>query len=136
MTGSSSAFEAEAESDAQSATNVVSSLPPPIVEQCKRLLALTIAHFTPILFTPPATSHMECTDVFADTWMTHVIQPALESDGVYKPLETLETIKSRDWTKDGLCVDCHKDKLDEWTEEQETVWKLMDSWLKQPEGRE
>jgi len=79
---------------------------------------------------------MECTDVFADTWMTHVIQPALESDGVYKPLETLETIKSRDWTKDGLCVDCHKDKLDEWTEEQETVWKLMDNWLKQPEGRE
>ena len=72
---------------------------------------------------------MACTDVFADTWMKLVIQPALDNDGVYKPLETLERMKSIDWDQEGLCPSCVMEKREEWSEEQRTVWKLMDSWL-------
>ncbi|KAK0498396.1 hypothetical protein EDD18DRAFT_1157553 [Armillaria luteobubalina] len=97
--------------------------------RCEELMADLINHFTPILFTPPATSHMDCTDVFADKWMPLVIQPALEDDGVYKPLESLERIKLIDWRKEGLCASCVEDKKAEWTEEQETVWNLIDGWL-------
>lgn len=93
-----------------------------------------INHFTPILFTPAATPHMACTDVFADVWMPLVIQPALEDDGVYKPLETLERIRNVDWRKHGLCEDCVKEKREEWREEQENIWKLMDGWLGLQEG--
>lgn len=96
---------------------------------CEHLMFRIIEHFTPILFTPPATSHMACTDVFADTWMTLVIQPALENDGVYKPLESLEQLKDIDWAKEGLCPSCVMEKLEEWTEEQRYIWKAMDKWL-------
>lgn len=96
---------------------------------CTRLMTHLIDHFTPILFTPPATSHMACTDVFADTWMSLVIQPAIENDGVYKPLETLELMKGIDWEKEGLCPSCVKEKHEEWTDEQMNVWKAMDAWL-------
>jgi hypothetical protein len=88
-----------------------------------------IEYFTPILFTPPATPHMACTDVFAETWMTLVIQPALESDAVYKPLETLERMKSVDWAEKGLCPACVREKREEWTVEQEVIWKRVDGWL-------
>jgi hypothetical protein len=96
---------------------------------CRRLLAHIIDHFTPILFTPATTAHMACTDVFADMWMPLVIKPALEDDGVYKPLETLERIKSIDWAMEGLCASCVIEKRQEWTKEQYTVWRLIDGWL-------
>lgn len=102
------------------------------LERCTNLMTLTIEYFTPMLFTPPATSHMACTDVFADTWMSHVIQPALEDDGVYKPIETLERIKDIDWGKEGLCASCVEEKKEEWTEEQDKIWHLMDDWLALP----
>ncbi|KAF5334839.1 hypothetical protein D9758_014294 [Tetrapyrgos nigripes] len=38
-------------------------------------------YFTPIIFTPPGTSHMACTDVIADKWMEFVITPVLEIVG-------------------------------------------------------
>ncbi|KAF8206320.1 hypothetical protein K438DRAFT_1578158 [Mycena galopus ATCC 62051] len=98
-------------------------------QRCMRLMTHFIEHFSPILFTPPATPHMACTDVFADTWMTLVIQPAIDDEGVYKPLETLECIKQVDWAKAGLCSACVLEKNAEWTEEQETIWRLMDQWL-------
>ena len=98
-------------------------------EICMTLMTRFIEHFTPILFTPPATLHMACTDVFADTWMKLVIQPALDNDGVYKPLETLDRMKSIDWEKEGLCPSCVVEKREEWSEEQRTVWRLMDGWL-------
>ena len=98
-------------------------------EICMTLMTRFIEHFTPILFTPAATPHMACTDVFADTWMQLVIQPALDNDGVYKPLETLERMKSINWNKEGLCPSCVMEKREEWSEEQRTVWRLMDSWL-------
>ncbi|KAG6865149.1 hypothetical protein C0991_004831 [Blastosporella zonata] len=78
-------------------------LSPADAKLCTQLMERLIDYFTPVLFTPPATPHMACTDVFADTWMSLVIQPAIEDDGVYKPLETLERIKSIDWAKAGLC---------------------------------
>ena len=59
---------------------------------CRGLMKGIMEHFTPILFTPTTTSHMACTDVFAETWMQLVIQPAIENDGVYKPLETLQKV--------------------------------------------
>ncbi|PPQ68074.1 hypothetical protein CVT24_002938 [Panaeolus cyanescens] len=96
---------------------------------CMTLMTKIVEHFTPILFTPAATPHMECTDVFADTWMKLVIQPAIDDDGVYKPLETLEKMKSIDWAAHGLCPSCVKEKDEEWTDEQRTVWSLMDKWL-------
>ncbi|KAG6828910.1 hypothetical protein H0H92_006361 [Tricholoma furcatifolium] len=96
---------------------------------CARLMERIIEYFTPILFTPPATPHMACTDVFADTWMRLVITPAIENNGVYKPLETLERIKGIDWEKEGLCEACVKEKNEEWSEEQQNIWKAMDAWL-------
>lgn len=96
---------------------------------CRRLLAHIIDHFTPTLFTPATTAHMACTDVFADMWMPLVITPALADDGVYKPLETLERIKSIDWATKGLCASCLIEKRQEWTEEQYTVWRLISGWL-------
>lgn len=104
-------------------------LSPGDAEICTTLMTRFIEHFTPILFTPAVAAHMACTDVFADTWMQLVIQPALNDDGVYKPLETLERMKSIDWAKEGLCPSCVVEKREEWSEEQRTVWRLMDSWL-------
>jgi hypothetical protein len=86
-------------------------------------------HFTPILFTPATTSHMACTDVFADTWMFRVIQPALENAGVYKPLETLQKIIDTDWGELGLCSSCVIEKRAEWTRVQEEIWEKMDDWI-------
>jgi len=97
--------------------------------RCTSLMNSLISHFTPILFTPAATPHMACTDVFADTWMGLVIQPALECDGVYKPLETLEKMRTVDWRKEGLCESCVKEKREEWRGEQGDVWRRMDGWL-------
>jgi hypothetical protein len=88
-----------------------------------------IAHFTPILFTPPAASHMECTDIFADQWMPQVIQPALENAGMHRPIETLELVKGVDWKSLGLCEQCVKEKTEEWTEEQRNVWRMVDDWM-------
>ncbi|KAJ7714961.1 hypothetical protein DFH07DRAFT_872713 [Mycena maculata] len=98
-------------------------------QRCMRLMTHLIDHFSPILFTSPATPHMACTDVFADTWMKVVIQPAIDDQGVYKPLETLERIKRVDWAKAGLCSACVIEKNAEWTEEQEVIWRSMDQWL-------
>ncbi|KAJ7364104.1 hypothetical protein DFH08DRAFT_838354 [Mycena albidolilacea] len=98
-------------------------------QRCMRLMTHFIEHFSPILFTAPATPHMACTDVFASTWMKLVIQPAIDGEGVYKPLETLEFIKNVDWANAGLCGACVLEKNAEWTEEQETIWRLMDQWL-------
>ncbi|KAH7924742.1 hypothetical protein BV22DRAFT_1012631 [Leucogyrophana mollusca] len=104
-------------------------LPPADVDRCRNLMTGIVEHFTPILFTPPATPHMACTDVFADKWMLLVIQPALTSDGVYKPLEMLEEIKAINWEEQGLCPACVREKREEWTQEQVDVWKNMDAWL-------
>jgi len=102
---------------------------PAAAERCSHLMSETIAYFTPILFTPATTSHMACTDVFADTWMSLVIQPALDSDGVYKPLEMLQKIIEIDWASYGLCVSCCVEKRNEWRNEQEDIWTRMDKWL-------
>ncbi|KAJ7126904.1 hypothetical protein C8R44DRAFT_616887 [Mycena epipterygia] len=98
-------------------------------QRCMHLMTHLIEYFSPLLFTAPATRHMACTDVFADTWMKLVIQPAIDDEGVYKPLETLERIKRVDWAEAGLCSACCSEKNAEWTEEQLTVWRLMDQWL-------
>jgi hypothetical protein len=58
--------------------------------------------------------------------MSLVIQPGLDNDAVYKPLETLQGMKDTDWAKEGLCQSCVKDKHQEWTEEQENIWNSMD----------
>ncbi|KAL1721962.1 hypothetical protein EV715DRAFT_270826 [Schizophyllum commune] len=94
-----------------------------------RLLASMVDHFTPTLFTPAATPHRACTDVLADTWMDLVISPALMDGGVGRPLETLERMKNVPWAEKGLCAECVQEKAQEWTEEQENVWNLMDVWL-------
>ncbi|KAG6911414.1 hypothetical protein DXG01_016511 [Tephrocybe rancida] len=104
-------------------------LSPNHTKLCAHLMERLIDYFTPMLFTPPATPHMACTDVFADAWMPLVIQPAIEDDGVYKPLETLERIKNIDWAKSGLCQACVKEKAEEWSEEQLNIWTMMDTWL-------
>ena len=100
-----------------------------LAQRCTYLMHQIIGHFTPILFTPATSSHMACTDVFADKWMTLVIKPALECDGVYKPLETLQKMIEIDWGKEGLCSACVVEKKAEWKDEQEMVWAKMDEWL-------
>ncbi|KAL4064188.1 hypothetical protein V8B97DRAFT_2026106 [Scleroderma yunnanense] len=111
---------------------VALTLTPADVERCRSLMTDLVDHFTPILFTPPTTPHMPCTDVFADQWMPLVVQSAITNSvdgGIYKPLETLERIKQIDWAKEGLCPACVWEKRDEWTREQEEVWEKMDGWL-------
>lgn len=98
-------------------------------EICTILMTRLIDYFSPVLFTAPAASHMECTDIFADKWMSLVIQPAIDNDGVYKPLETLRSIKEINWQELGLCASCAAAKQEEWTEEQRTIWNLIDSWI-------
>lgn len=95
-----------------------------------------ITYFTPILFTPATAPHMACTDVFAETWMPLVIQPALECDGVYKPLETLQKMRDIDWLQHGLCKSCAQEKREEWKREQEDVWMKLDMWLEWGENGE
>lgn len=87
-----------------------------------------MGHFTPVVFTLPSTPHMACTDVFANTWMSLVIEPALVNGGVYKPLETLQDIIEVDWTKHGLCASCVNEKRNEWWGEQQNIWEKMDGW--------
>ena len=96
---------------------------------CRGLMKGIMEHFTPILFTPTTTSHMACTDVFAETWMQLVIQPAIENDGVYKPLETLQSIIDIDWGYHGLCSSCVVEKRAEWRKEQEDIWEKIDNWI-------
>lgn len=72
---------------------------------------------------------MSCTDVFADQWMPLVIQPALEQDGVYKPLETIQRIIDIDWEAQGLCKSCADEKREEWRADQEDIWTKMDHWI-------
>lgn len=72
---------------------------------------------------------MACTDVFAEAWMPLVIQPALENNGLCKPIETLQTIIDLDWKVQGLCEECVEDKREEWRGEQKDVWDKMDIWL-------
>lgn len=61
--------------------------------------------------------------------MPLVIQPALENNGLCRPLETLQTIMDLDWESHGLCKECVRDKREEWKKEQTAVWEKMDYWL-------
>ncbi|KDQ61276.1 hypothetical protein JAAARDRAFT_124279 [Jaapia argillacea MUCL 33604] len=104
-------------------------LSPAVRQRASQLMHSIMGHFTPILFTVATAEHMECTDIFADAWMPLVIQPALESDGVYKPLETLQNIINVDWEAQGLCQSCTRLKREEWRAEQEDIWNRVDEWL-------
>ncbi|KAJ2923759.1 hypothetical protein H1R20_g13341, partial [Candolleomyces eurysporus] len=133
------------------------TLSPQDLTLLRTLLGKLIAHFTPILFTPStSSSHMECTETFADHWMPLVILPSLvESDSdeggsgeldekrtrtartiisVYKPLESLETIKSINWQEKGLCQECVKEKKEEWSDEQKVVWEKFGEWVEEASG--
>ncbi|KAF5389111.1 hypothetical protein D9757_005008 [Collybiopsis confluens] len=105
-------------------------IPPTLTSQILQhghaLESILIERFTPLLFTPPPTSHMECTDVLAEQWMPLVITPAIADSAMGKPLQTLEKMKSIPWGKYGICDSCVKEKLDEWSEEQNAVWELLD----------
>lgn len=61
--------------------------------------------------------------------MPLVIQPALENDGVYKPLETLQRMIDLDWAAHGMCAPCILEKREEWRNEQEDIWERIDGWL-------
>ena len=106
-----------------------SGLPPEITARCDALLESLVDHFTPVLFTVATAGHMACTDVFAEKWMPLVIQPALDTNGLCCPLETLERMIAIDWAGEGLCAECVKAKREEWRGEQRDVWKKMDAWL-------
>ncbi|KAK1236377.1 hypothetical protein PQX77_000361 [Marasmius sp. AFHP31] len=106
-----------------------------ITERVETIMPRLIDQFTPIIFTPPPTSHMECTDIVADRWMSLVIAPALEGGGTGKPLEVLDAMKALNWEKEGVCGDCTRDKRDEWTEEQRTIWRLLDGWISEVQNR-
>ncbi|KAI0353228.1 hypothetical protein OH77DRAFT_1407452 [Trametes cingulata] len=104
-------------------------LSPALSARCDALLSSLIAHFTPVLFTVATAGHMACTDVFAEKWMPLVIQPALDDNGLCRPLETLERIIGIDWAAEGVCAECVREKRAEWRAEQGEVWARMDGWL-------
>ncbi|KAG1725715.1 uncharacterized protein EDB91DRAFT_1167667 [Suillus paluster] len=126
-----SEFEPEADDGLDPENSIQPNGSPGI--RCRSLMTGIVEHFTPILFTPPATPHMACTDVFADRWMSLVIQPAISTSGVCRPLEMLEEIKQIDWAAEGLCAACVMEKTQEWRQEQKDLWEKMDLWLN-PEG--
>jgi hypothetical protein len=97
------------------------------------LLASLIADFTPVLFTVSAASHMVCTDIIADRWMSDVITPALADGGVGCPLETLARIASLSWKEKGLCDECVECKKAEWGETAKDVWEKVGGWVEEAE---
>lgn len=107
----------------------LTKITPDLAVRCRQLQEQLMNHFTPILFTVATANHMECTDVLAEKWMPLVIQPALNNNGLCKPVETLQTIMDLEWTSHGLCEDCTKDKRSEWRGEQEDVWEKMRVWV-------
>ncbi|KAI0784912.1 hypothetical protein C8Q75DRAFT_336400 [Abortiporus biennis] len=109
--------------------NALAHLPQEVSQRCTTLLDELIAHFTPILFTVATANHMACTDVFAELWMPLVIQPAIENNGLSKPIETLQAIIDMDWSSHGLCEECVQDKREEWKEEQRVVWNKLGDWI-------
>lgn len=118
----------ETEGDTEFQTRAT-GLPADVLQRCKDLLDQLISHFTPILFTVATAGHMACTDVLAETWMPQVIQPALENNGLCRPIETLQAIIDLDWGAHGLCQECAAEKREEWMAEQNTVWNKVDGWL-------
>ncbi|KAI1791731.1 hypothetical protein LXA43DRAFT_1010249 [Ganoderma leucocontextum] len=104
-------------------------LSPELTARCDALLESLVAQFTPVLFTVATAGHMACTDVFAEKWMPLVIQPALDDNGLCRPLETLESIIAIDWAAEGVCAECVKVKTEEWRGEQRGLWEKMDAWL-------
>jgi len=111
------------------ATQGTTALTPADVERCQNLMTRIVEHFTPVLFEPPVTPHMACTNLLADKWFPLVTQSAIAGDSVYRPLEALEQLKQIDWKAEGLCAACVREKREEWTHEQEEVWDKMDEWL-------
>ncbi|KAI0306656.1 hypothetical protein B0F90DRAFT_1814510 [Multifurca ochricompacta] len=109
------------------------ALSPRTIRICHRLLALLIADFTPVLFTVGAASHMACTDIIADRWMTDVITPALADGGVGRPLETLARIASRSWQEEGVCVECVESKKLEWDKGAKDIWEKVGCWVQEAE---
>ncbi|KAI0744062.1 hypothetical protein C8Q80DRAFT_1184827 [Daedaleopsis nitida] len=105
-------------------------LSPELSVRCDALLEKLVDQFTPVLFTVATAGHMACTGVFAEKWMTLVIGPALEDNGLCRPLETLDRIIGIDWAAEGVCTECVRDKTDEWRAEQREVWARIDDWLR------
>ncbi|KAF6750569.1 hypothetical protein DFP72DRAFT_910551 [Ephemerocybe angulata] len=97
------------------------------------LLAKFVDKFAPVLYTVANAGHMACTDAFADAWMPLVIEPSYQDDGVTDPLRSLQRIKGIDWGKHGICDECVKDKTDEWNEEMENIWAVLDEWIEEAE---
>ena len=109
------------------------ALSPRTLHICHRLLASLITDFTPVLFTVCAASHMACTDVIADRWMTDVITPALADGGVGHPLETLDRIASLSWNEMGVCDECVESKKIEWSETAKDIWEKVGGWVEDAE---
>jgi hypothetical protein len=109
------------------------ALSPRTLRICHRLLASLIADFTPVLFTVSAASHMACTDVIAERWMSDVITPALADGDVGRPLETLDRIASLSWKEMGLCDECVEGKKIEWSETAKDVWEKVGVWIEEAE---
>jgi hypothetical protein len=97
------------------------------------LLASLIADFTPVLFTVGAASHMACTDIVADRWMSDVITPALADGGVGRPLETLARITAWPWNEKGVCDECVESMRAEWSEMANKVWEKVSGWVEEAE---
>ncbi|KAH9981378.1 hypothetical protein BGW80DRAFT_1269940 [Lactifluus volemus] len=109
------------------------ALSPRTLRICHRLLASLIADFTPVLFTVGAASHMACTDIVADRWMSDVITPALADGGVGRPLETLARITAWPWNEKGVCDECVESMRAEWSEMANKVWEKVSGWVEEAE---
>ena|ERR1700761_8089375 len=68
-------------------------------------------------------------DNLAEHWMALVLTPAIKDSGVYKPLETLQSMRSVNWEAVGVCRECRALKDSEWKEEAERIWAKLDEWL-------
>lgn len=117
------------EFDVEEHSNVLGAGKYNVHSLCGRVMQQLVDYFTPVFFTIPTGSHMECTETFARNWMSLAIEPAIQNGGIYKPFETLRKIQEVDWKALGLCDECCEEKHDEWEQEADNIWLKIQKWI-------
>ena len=109
-----------------------STTPDPALDAtASHILTSITSSFASALFQPPPALHMPCSDAVADHWMEHVVTPALASNGLADPFNTLSRISNLPWRDFGVCEECVVELRRQWSVEALTLWKEMDVWMQE-----
>lgn len=74
--------------------------------------------------------------------MERAVQPAFTDNGTADPFKTLRRLRALDWKRevesgaggesverDEPCDECREHMRKEWSDEADSIWKMMDVWL-------